>query len=491
MKKSILLFAVALGMLTSCDPIKEDKSFDVTDISGDALLEGATFSQYSDEACTTPAADGNFIKFNCPNTSGVTIYYIKPDGSEGILSAGKPGGVFNFVPMRGSDPNQTVYFRYINQDGKEVTASKQFTVAVAADLKPEIKLLVSDDGKKVWKWNYAGAPDGQVWGNLGDAGQGSGKDFALAGAGKWWGVTSEEEFKGQLQHTDDGEYHGDGSPNAWMEFNEDGTITTYDGDGNKIRSGSFSVNGYDPNYGASPRYVGILHTDAGSILWPYEINSGGRMPTDFEIAYLSPSRLVLCYPDNGQWLASWSEGSFWQFYSETDIKGCLTDNEEATWEWYDGDQCWGNGGYGGLATGGLGSLTGNSWWGVPASGLAEQIANYGYGQADGEGATMIFTKDGLIKKSSGGSGAFTYDVNNKRDIGGWGEAPTWGRFTTTGDGILFPVRINAGTTTNEFDIVYVDDNYFVLAYPNDDANTAKGNQGSWAEGTFWRFQKVK
>ena len=103
---------------------------------------------------------------------------------------------------------------------------------------------------------------------------------------------------------------------------------------------------------------------------------------------------------------------------------------------------------------------------------------------------MTFTKDGDIKKSSGGTGTFSYDINNTNDIGGWG-LKTWGRFTTTGDGVLFPVRINAGTTTNEFDIVYIDDDYFVLAYPNDGANVSIGNEGSWAEGTFWRFQKVK
>ena len=233
--------------------------------------------------------------------SALTIYYIKPDDSEGILSTGKAGGMFQFVPMRGSDPNQTIHFRYVNQNGETVEATKNFTVKVAADLKPEIKLLVSDDGSKVWKWNYAGAPDGQVWGNLGDNGGGNGKSFALEGAGKWWGVTSEEEFTGQLQHTHDGKYHNDGSPEATMVFNEDGTITCYDADGNKIRSGNFEVQNYDPTYSKASRYVGILHTDAGSILWPYEINSNGNMPTDFEIAYLSPSRLVLAYPDKGAW----------------------------------------------------------------------------------------------------------------------------------------------------------------------------------------------
>lgn len=494
----IFFAAATLGILTSCDPIKEEKDFDVTNISADQLLNGTTFSQY--DAITDAdgnitgyqeAADGNFIKFNCPNVSALTIYYIKPDDSEGILSTGKAGGMFQFVPMRGSDPNQTIHFRYVNQNGETVEATKNFTVKVAADLKPEIKLLVSDDGSKVWKWNYAGAPDGQVWGNLGDNGGGNGKSFALEGAGKWWGVTSEEEFTGQLQHTHDGKYHNDGSPEATMVFNEDGTITCYDADGNKIRSGNFEVQNYDPTYSKASRYVGILHTDAGSILWPYEINSNGNMPTDFEIAYLSPSRLVLAYPDKGAWdTGGWSEGTFWQFYSPTDVKGVLTDNEEATWTWEDaeGVACWGNGGYGGFVYGGAGSLTGGQWWGVAADGLAEQIANYNYGQADGQGATMTFTKDGLIKKSSGGSGAFTYDVKTTGDIGGYNEGKTWGRLMTTGDGILFPVRINAGTTTNEFDIVYFDDDHFVLSYPNFPAG---GDNASWMEGTFWRFKKKK
>lgn len=47
MKKSILLFAVALGLLTACNPIKEEKGFNVTNISTDKLLEGATFTQYN------------------------------------------------------------------------------------------------------------------------------------------------------------------------------------------------------------------------------------------------------------------------------------------------------------------------------------------------------------------------------------------------------------------------------------------------------------
>jgi len=501
MKKSIILFAVALGMLTACSPQKEEKGFDVTNITADKLLDGATFSQYNaikDEAGNITgyeeAADGNFIKFNIPSVQAITIFAKKPDGSEQILLTGKSGGMFNYVPMRGSDPNQTIYFRFVNQDGEEVIASKEFTVQVAGDLDPEIKLLVSDDGKKVWKWNV-NAPDGQYWGNVGGAGDDfSGENFALTGAGKWWGVDNGEngDLSGQVGHTGSDGLMGDESMDATMVMSEDGTITCYDADGKVIRSGSFEVKDYDPTYSKSKKYCGILHTSESAVLFPYEINSGGRKVTDFQIAYLSPSRLVLIYPDQGAgWSGdvNWGEGTFWQFYSETDVKGVLTDNGEATWTWddEDGKQCWGNGGYTGFAYGGASSLTGNSWWGVASDGLAEQISNYGYGLDDGAGATMTFTSDGLITKSSGGKGAFSYDVNNKDDVGGYKEGKTWGRFMTTGDGVLFPVRINAGTTTDEFDIVYFDDNHFVLCYPN---YPKGGDNANWMEGTFWRFKKV-
>ena len=106
---------------------------------------------------------------------------------------------------------------------------------------------------------------------------------------------------------------------------------------------------------------------------------------------------------------------------------------------------------------------------------------------------MTFTKDGLIKKSSGGNGSFTYDMSNKSDLGGYNEGKTWGRLKTEGDGILFPVRINTSAenkwpAASEFDIVYFDDDHVVLTYPN---YPKGGDNASWMEGTFWRFKKQK
>ena len=191
MKKSILLFAVALGMLTACDPIKEDGSMKIDSFTSSTLLDGAEFSQYADQACSTPQADGNWIKYNVPKATSVYIYYVKADGSEFKLSSGSAGGVFNFVPARGSDPNQTVYFKYVNANNEEVVASKDFTVEVASELKTEIRYLASNDyGKKTWKWDTS--VTGVVWGNMGYCG-GAGVDVGLAGNGQWWGVVAESE----------------------------------------------------------------------------------------------------------------------------------------------------------------------------------------------------------------------------------------------------------------------------------------------------------
>lgn len=490
MKKSIICLVAALGLLASCDPVQSEKDFDALNPSADALADAISFTQYSKTDSVTPQTDGNWIVYKTSPAQVVSIIGVDANGGESLLSYGKTEGSFMLSPSRGSSPEQTVIVRVVNSDGQNVDAKRTLTVAVPTELAPELLPLCSNAGKKVWKWN-TNAPDGQVWGNLGDNGSGSGKDLALNGSGKWWGVTSDEEFMKQLKHTNDGKAHGDESMDATMVFSEDGYITCYDADGKEIRKGKFSVQDYDPNYEISAKKCGTLHTDKGTILFPYEINSNGNMPTDFEIAYMSPTRLVLTYPDGGKWdEAGWSEGTFWQFASAEDLAGALTDYDSSTWTWDLENGQWGNCGYDGFASGGLSSLTGNTWW-VVDNGLDEQITKYGYGFADNENATMTFKKDGTFTKSSGGQGTFEFSSKNTAEIGGW-DNKTWGHLSVTGDGLLFPVRINAGTTVNEYDVVYFDDNHLVLCYPNYPKGTKNGDDdaANWMEGTYWRFKKV-
>ena len=163
------------------------------------------------------------------------------------------------------------------------------------------------DNGKSWTWNTE-APDGVVWGNMGYCG---GAGANAVASGKWWGVTSEAEFMGQLNHTNDGAAHGDESMNAYMTLTPDGVITRHAGDGSVINTGTFEI---DESVKCDWK-VANLNTTAGTILFPYEINSGGNMPTTFEMVDLSGNKMTLVYPDGGDFggLGNWGEATFWQF----------------------------------------------------------------------------------------------------------------------------------------------------------------------------------
>ena len=495
MKKSILLFAVALGMLTSCDPIKDSKDMDIDNYTSANLLDGATFEQFADQACTTPAADGNWIKYNIPNASSVFIYYVKADGSEFKLASGAAGGVFNFVPARGSDPLQTVYFKYINANLEEVIASKEFTVAVAAELKPEVKYLASNQyGKKTWKWDTASGikndnnPKDCVWGNFGADGNWRGDDLS---AFLWWGVSDAADLTTQLNHSVTGEAIGEEDNNASMVFTEDGLVKCYDANGVEIRSGSYEIKDWTGELNGFK--YGILHTSEGATLFPYEINAGGKYVTDFWIFTLNSSKLVLVYPDNGEF-SGWSEGTYWAFSSDTDVSGMISDYGSKTWTWDTGsgikndnnpkDCVWGNFGADGNWRGD--DLSAFLWWGVSdAADLTTQLNHSVTGEATGEesnDATMVLTEDGLVKcyDASGKeirSGSYEIDLST---ADGWKK----GTLKTSEGAMLFPFEINAGGRyVTDYQIWKISDSQMVLTYPDN------GSFSGWSEGTYWAFKK--
>ena len=477
MKKSILLFAVALGILTSCDPIKDEKDFDVTNLTPEQLLSGATFSQYADQACTEPQADGNWIKYNIPNASSVFIFYKKADGSEFKLASGAAGGVFNFVPSRGSDPNQTVYFRYFNQNNEEVVASKEFTVQVAGELEMPIRFLASNDyGKKTWKWDPS--ITGAVWGNMGYL-PGDGKSVGTTGNGQWWGVTTSEEFNGQLQHTEDNTNHGDGDLAAYMVFTEDGLLKAYDATGSVIREDSYAVEGWDP---AGEWKVGDLVTKA--ILWPYEINSGGNIPGKYEIVYLTSDKMTLVYPDGGS-QGGWGEASFWHFCSNSDILGMAAGYESGkSWTWDPSitGAVWGNMGYQPGDGASVGTSGNGQWWGVTSSEEfngqlqhTEDNTNHGDGDLN---AYMTFGTDGILKAYNAAgevirSSAYEFVPVDNSD---------WKIADLKTTSILWPYEINSGgNIPGTYEVVYLTGDKMTLVYPDG------GSQGGWGEASFWHF----
>ena len=186
---------------------------------------------------------------------------------------------------------------------------------------PEAAL--TDFGAKSWTWDteFRGGP---VWGNLGYA-PGDGDSFCKDGNGIWWGATP-EELTGQLGHSDTGVATGEESSNAYMTFDwKTGKITSYDGSGKAIRSGNFGIQSWEGGARTQPSVdgsqanwaYGTLYTDAGSILFPFQINNHNAdhdntaCPTTFEIMQLDSDHLKLIYPQAGT--AGWTEATWWAF----------------------------------------------------------------------------------------------------------------------------------------------------------------------------------
>ena len=518
-----MLAAVAsLGLLaTSCDPVKEDGSFEVLKPTADNLLKGATFTQcrqVTDEAGNVTgyeeAADGNYIFYNIPSVNSVVIFNYNADGSEFDLSkntgnqAYASGGMFALVPARGSDSHQTVYFRYTNAVGEEVVASKEFNVYVPADISAELKLLTSNaSSDKTWTWDTS--VNGGGWGNAGYTGD-TGENFVATGSGTWWACPP-EDLTGQMDHSVD-KLTGDCSPLATMVFNENGTVKCFDADGNEFRSGTFSIENWNggerTEVNGQPWLMGTLKTSEGATLWPFEMNAkdrgGAKYVTAYEILELSYDKLVLVYPDEGS-QGGWGEAAWWRFKSNTDDIGMLTNNDKAKWTWdtsVNGGG-WGNAGYKGDTGENFAETGSGTWWACPPADLLGQLGHAVGSEynADGEctktapatgaedeGAYMIFDAAGLVTsydKDGNKIGGSTYEILNytgARDADNW----SLGTLHTGENSILWPFEINAkGKYVTDYEIVKLTGSQMVLVYPDG------GSQGAWGEASWWRFKKVE
>lgn len=174
-------------------------------------------------------------------------------------------------------------------------------------------------GNKTWYWSPTTINGGAVWGNGGylagpDTGNGE-----INGA--WWGCGFEDgfcadKFSIQANHAGSNydKYKGECYASSFMEMNaEDGTISSYDNNGNLVASGKFTITNYKDNEitDAYKYSRGNLTTTAGTILWPFAINTNGFMPETFDISYLSDSEMILRYAVEG--CGAWSECTWWSF----------------------------------------------------------------------------------------------------------------------------------------------------------------------------------
>ena len=484
--------AVAVALLASCDPIKEEKDLTLYTTSASELDGCVKITQTDVDG--NPAADGNYFTYTTTPATMVSVYNLLSDDSENLLAYGYKGS-FSIKPKRGSDPNQTYYLRVVNTDGSVTVVEKTVNVFVQQELDPEIRLLASDEyGTKTWKWDPS--VSGTVWGNMGYCG-GSGADVGLTGNGQWWGVGLDDDgdlsgFMDQLQHTPDGAAHGDESINAYMVIDDEGFITSYDKDGNVIRKGAYTVENYNAS-DPSAWKVGDLVTTA--ILWPYEINSGGNIPGRYEIVYLTPDKMTLVYPDGGAFdgLGNWGEATYWHFTSSTDIGGMAVGygaDASKSWTWdYDGENTvWGNMGYCGGNGADVGTAHNGQWWGVvDEEGLLTQLNHTNDGAAHGDesmDAYFTLTGQGTITRYAGNgstlnNGTYEFDTSVAND---WKVA----NLNTTAGTILFPYEINSGgNMPTTFEVVYLTGSKMCLVYPDGGAFDGLGN---WGEATYWHFK---
>ena len=486
MKKSILLFAMGLVVLTACDPEKESKDLELNYVS-ESALDGCLTIKQTDEA-GNPAADGNYFTYTTSPATEVAFYNLSASGEENVLAHGSSGS-FVVLPKRGSSPSQTIYVRVVNTDGSISKISKTYNVFVKQDLDPEIRLLASDSyGKKVWKWDTT--ITGAFWGNMGYCGD-AGEDVGISGNGQWWGMVSDEDFAGQLNHSHDGAYHGEGLK-AWMEFDEDGKVNCFNENGEIYQSDSYVVENYNPNGEWSK---GLLKTKA--ILWPYEINSGGNIPGEYEIVYLTADKMTLVYPDGGDYgsLGNWGEATFWHFYSDSDIEGMAvgygkTASKDWTWD-YDGENpVWGNMGYCAGPGSDVGINHAGQWWGcIAEEEFAGQTQHSGGSLHGDESPDAYFTLDaeGNISRYAGNGslinkGSYSFDVVTGNE---WKVA----NLNTTAGTILWPFEINSGgNMPTTFEVVYLTNDKMTLVYPD---GGDCGSLGGWGEATFWHFKAKK
>ena len=493
MKKSIIFMMAAVGLLTACDPSKDDISMPGSSLTEQQLSDGFSFKQY-DETYTQEKADGNYFTFFTSPSRVVRIYQKDADGVENVLVSGVANGKFKIVPKRGNPNDQTFYVETMNFDGSKVVAEKTCNVYVPSELTPEMRVLASDAyGYKIWTWNTEFRADGAVWGNLGYA---PGEDWT---SGIWWGATPEGLLE-QLQHSNTGVATGEENAGAYMEFYDDGNIKTYDAGGNQIRSGKYSVEGYtgEKNIASIDGSVtnwsyGTLKTSEGAILFPFKINGSGFQPTEFEIVKLDASNLQLVYAAPGT--GGWGEATWWAFKSASDPEAALTDFGTKAWTWdteLRGGPVWGNLGY---APGE--DWTSGIWWGATPEELTGQLQHSDTGVATGEeSADAYMTFDWKTATIKSYDGAGNEIRSGKFEIQNWqmgkrtqasidGSQTTWayGTLVTDAGSILFPFQINGGgTKPTSFEIMKATNDQLQLIY-------AAPGTGGWGEATWWAFKK--
>ena len=464
----------AMGLaFAACEPTLIDGPEPYAPVESTVLADGITYTQYADKECTQQDPNGNFVKFS----SAAGVVQVMVEGTTNVIFTGA-GGVIKLPAKRGQEPHMNLVFRIANADGTFTEATKTFNCTPPTELTPEMLLLVSDNGQKVWKYSTS-APN--VYGNGGHTGNGAGFDGPGMIDGNWWGVTNNEEFADQVKLVPGGAAQGDEDLAAYMVFTEDGIVTTYSPTGNVVRSGGFEVKNYDPSRSGGWE-IGKLSTPEPATLFPWDVDGNGAV-AEFDIMYLTPQDMTLVYT-NGQASGGWGTITHWCFIAGSPDPLTM----EGTWTY--GTNGYGNGGHTGAgAAFNTPSAVDGNWWSV-ASGdeLVDQthISGGAFGDESSE-AYMVFEGNTVTTYAPDGTkirgGEWEAKMNDYASGAGRGAAG-WelGKLTTSEPALLFPWNVDgAGDGVTEYDIMYYDANNMTLVYTNGQAS------GGWGTITHWCF----
>ena len=294
MKKIILLSLFAGAMtFTSCDPKEDDYTSQIVNLTPDQIV-----------------ADVNVVKVNGKNVNKVTVSNHTPLPSQISNGVNTVPTAYAELLLFGTGEN-TVTVYAMNPDGTEI--SKEYKVNVDEmyyDVPKEYAILTGGT-TKTWTWDTE--LNGGAWGNFGYRGD-TGENFALTGSGTWWSCPP-ADLAGQMNHSSSGTPTGEEDENAYMVWSLSGTkIETFTPSGQAVRQGKFSLEKYGTMIDGWS--IGTLSTSAESILFPWQINSGGYAPTDFQVIMLNEDKMVLTYINDPENAGGWSEATFWRFKSK-------------------------------------------------------------------------------------------------------------------------------------------------------------------------------
>jgi hypothetical protein len=280
-----------LGVLAACDPAIDEvdsKAFySASDLETSVIIT-QPYAGYPD-----------VLRFTTSPAKSIQII----DELGGVVASGCSCDSFKLAP--GVSGNLTI--KGLSQDGKEITISKSVTVDKYTNVPDSWYKITGNTGgtfinQGEWYWDEIS--NGACWGNAGYlAGLGDPSNVP----GKWWGAKI-SELSGQLQHAVGGALTGEESPDAKMVISG-GQIIKYSGDGSVLATGTFTIK--DAQGADLAQKVADLTTTNNVVLFPYQINGGGKYVNNFEVTYLDDNYMQLIYAPAGT--GSWSECTWWEF----------------------------------------------------------------------------------------------------------------------------------------------------------------------------------